>query len=100
MGTNCGEGIYPRWTAKQAQDFGAATPPNGAVRRFAKSPRHSSLPHWYVFAVLAAEVHLDHALVVLHLLQRPFGQHAALVQHGDVVGDGADKTHVVFHHHQ
>ena len=41
----------------------------------------------------------------LHLGQRAFGEHAALVQHGDLLGRIAvrqlvDELHVVLHHHQ
>jgi hypothetical protein len=51
-GLICGEGIYPRWAAQQPPNYnpvcldnrvaciGAAAQPSGAVRRFAKSPRH------------------------------------------------------------
>ena len=38
------------------------------------------------------QINLNNPLVGLHLFQRPFGQHAALVQHGDVVGNRAAET--------
>ena len=38
--------------------------------------------------------------VSLHLIQRSLREHGAIAQHGDNLADGADKAHVVLHHHQ
>src|SRR5487761_2634817 len=60
--------------------------------RLYSTPRRTALP---------SKVHLDDLLVRLHLAEQPFGQHAALVQHRDllavapVLRQRADELHVV-----
>src|SRR5580765_7517249 len=43
----------------------------------------------------AAEVDLDHPLVLLDLVHRTFAEHAALVQHGHRAGNAPHELHVV-----
>jgi hypothetical protein len=43
----------------------------------------------------AAQIDLDHARILLHLVDRAFGEHRALVQHGDLAAEGTDELEVV-----
>ena len=45
------------------------------------------------------QVDLDHPRVGFDLLQRSFGQHLSLVQHGDIEAEVTDELHVVLDHH-
>src|SRR5258705_11867878 len=49
---------------------------------------------------LASKVNLDHARIVLHRVERAFGEHAALVQHRHLACDARDEGHVVLDHDQ
>ena len=48
----------------------------------------------------SAQINFNDTLIGLHLIQRALGQHRAVTQNSDDVADGANKAHVVLHHHQ
>ena len=49
---------------------------------------------------LAAQINLDHALVVLDLVHGAFREHTAFVQDSYDLRNRFDKHHIVLHHHQ
>ena len=44
------------------------------------------------------QIHFNHARIGLDLVHAAFRQNAALMQHGDLFGDGAHKGHVMLDH--
>jgi hypothetical protein len=50
--------------------------------------------------VLSAEIHFDHSLVVLHLLNRPFAKDRTLMENGDLSGDLTHKRHIVLDYYK
>src|SRR5262249_17461380 len=85
--------ISPGWTAR-SMPCSTSLWPEAALRL-----RTSSM----VFSVarpvcLVAEIDFFHLGIGLHRRHVAFGQHLALVQHGDAVGDALDELHVVLDH--
>src|SRR5437016_5738376 len=65
-----------------------------AARRFLLAIRYSPFA-----SSSPPQVHLDHPLILRHLVDRAFGDHGAFVQAGDLDAEVAHEGHVVFDHY-